>query len=166
MMVKKSVLRMKDKLLYIVSCLLFIIDVITKLIINSSYSKTITIINNFFYINYVKNKGGAFGILEGNVFFIIIVTILIFFFIYKYVKNNELNLIQIWGYGLIMGGAIGNLYDRIIYGYVIDFLDFHFWGLPFPIFNVADCGIVIGCILILIASVKVESSGKVENKSK
>ena len=157
---------MRHKLLYIVSCLLFVIDVITKLIINSSYSKAITIINNFFYINYVKNRGGAFGILEGNVFFIIIVTFLIFFFIYKYVKNNELDLVQIWGYGLIMGGAIGNLYDRIIYGYVVDFLDFRIFGLKCPIFNIADCGIVIGCILILVASIRIESSDKIENNSK
>ena len=159
---------MNKKKLYIISFLLFVIDIISKLFVANylDYNNSETIIKNFFYINYVRNKGGAFSIMEGNVIFIIIVTIIVFFFIYKYLKNKKLDLLEVWGYGLIIGGSIGNLYDRIIYGYVIDFLDFYIFKYDFPVFNIADCGIVVGVFLIIIDSIKNESSDKYENKSR
>ena len=61
--------------------------------------------------------------------------------------------IEIIGYSLLLGGAIGNLIDRIVYGYVIDFLDFYIFKYDFPIFNVADIGIVVGIILLLVSMI-------------
>ena len=156
---------MRNKLLLLVSFSLFVIDFFSKKIIVSNflYDKSVTIIKDFFNINYVRNKGGAFSILDGNVLLIIIVTFIIFFFIYKYLKDKELNLLEVMGYGLIIGGAIGNLFDRIIFGYVIDFLDFYIFGYDFPVFNIADCGIVVGVFLIIVNSIINESSDKYEN---
>ena len=62
-------------------------------------------------------------------------------------KNSRSQLISNTGYALIVGGALGNLYDRIAYGYVIDFLDFNFGNYHYPAFNVADCGICAGVFL-------------------
>lgn len=158
---------MNKKPLYIISFVWFVIDFLSKKIVinNLVYNKSLTIINNFFNLTYVKNRGGAFNFLNGGVIFIIIITIIIFFFIYKYLKDRELMLIEIWGYGLIIGGAIGNLFDRIIYGYVIDFLDFYVLGYDFPVFNIADCGIVIGIFMLLIYSFRSEGSDKNGDKS-
>lgn len=155
---------MKNKLLYIISFFVFVVDLVSKLFIisNFDYNSSVTIINKFFYINFVKNEGGAFSILSGNVIFIIIVTLIVFIFIYNYVRNRDLKLLEKVGYGLIMGGAFGNLFDRVIYGYVIDFFDIYIFGYDFPVFNIADSGIVIGVIILIISEV----SGKNEDKSR
>ena len=154
----------KNKLLYIISFFVFVVDLVSKLFIisNFDYNSNVTIINKFFYINFVKNEGGAFSILSGNVIFIIIVTLIVFIFIYNYVRNRDLKLLEKVGYGLIMGGAFGNLFDRVIYGYVIDFFDIYIFGYDFPVFNIADSGIVIGVIILIISEV----SGKNEDKSR
>lgn len=158
---------MRNKLLYVIAIIVFLVDLFSKFLIVDlfKYNKSVTIIKSFFYINYVKNRGGAFSMLDGNVLFIIIVTIVIFFFIFKYLMGRNLNLLEKWGYGLIIGGAFGNLFDRVVYGYVIDFLDFYIFKYDFPVFNIADCGIVIGVLLIILYSVKFEDGDKVEVKS-
>ena len=160
--------KVQNKGLYIISLGMFIIDIISKLVVVNyiEYDRVVTIISNFFNLNYVRNTGGAFGILEGNVVLIVMVTIIIFFYIFRYLNKSELNLLQMWGFGLIIGGAIGNLFDRIVYGYVIDFLDFYIFNYNFPVFNLADCGIVIGGLLILIDGFLFESSDNCENKGR
>ena len=156
------------KSVYIVSFLTFFIDCVSKLLISNRfiYNKKVTIINNFFYLNYTKNKGAAFSILNGNVILLIIVTLVVLYYIYIHIKDKKLRLIEGLGYGLIIGGAIGNLFDRIIYGYVIDFIDIYIFGYDFPVFNMADCGIVIGILLIIVDSIMNESSDKDDDKSK
>jgi len=124
-----------------------IIDQIIKFFVeNNLYGKSIDIIENIFSLTYVQNKGAAWGIFSGNDWilkiFAPILIILVIIFVYKTCKNN---LEFIFG-GLIVGGAIGNLLDRIIRGYVVDFLDFKFW----PVFNFADICIVLGCLLLII----------------
>lgn len=72
---------------------------------------------------------------------------------YKYTKKQtNPNKLAILSHGLLLGGIIGNLIDRIIYGYVIDYLDFMIFNYNFPIFNLADTFIVIGCIILVINS--------------
>ena len=70
--------------------------------------------------------------------------------------NKFKSKLELFGYSLILGGAIGNLYDRIVYGYVIDFLDFYIFKYDYPVFNVADIAIVIGTLLLVIAIFKGE----------
>lgn len=151
------------KILAIALFILFL-DIITKqLIVNTLFEhQSIAIIKNFFYLTYAKNDGIAFSFLEGKVPFIIIMTVIVIFLILKYIKDNDPTKIEMYCYGLIIGGAIGNLLDRVLYGYVIDFLDFYLFSYHFPIFNLADTSIVIGIFILLIASLK-ERSDKFDN---
>ena len=96
----------------------------------------------------VHNTGIAFGLFkdQGIVFIIIpvIAIVLLIFNILYYRNNRELSRTYIIGFSLILGGAIGNLIDRIQVGYVIDFLDFRIW----PVFNMADSAITVGAFII------------------
>lgn len=142
------------KRIILISTLTLIIDILTKqLVINFMIeNQSITLIKDFFSLTYAKNTGVAFSFLEGNVPLIIIITSIIILLILKYIKDTIQNKYEIIWYGLIIGGAIGNLIDRIFYGYVIDFLDFNLFGYPFPIFNIADTAIVIGIFSLIILS--------------
>ena len=136
--------------------LVVIIDIISKLLVSNNLllSKSVTIIPNFFYLTYAHNYGGAWSIFENNTLAITIISFIVILGISYYVfKNKVTGKIEIIGYSLLLGGAIGNLIDRIIYGYVIDFLDFYILGYDFPIFNIADIGIVTGIILLLISMI-------------
>lgn len=142
------------KKLFVISFFLLLIDVISKrLVINFMlFGESIKIIDNFFSLTYVRNTGIAFSFMDGFVPLIITMTVIILFMIIKYVKSSALNKFEIVGYSFVIGGAIGNLVDRIIYGYVIDFLDFTiFLYDKFPIFNFADIFIVLGVFMIIIS---------------
>jgi len=109
------------------------------------------VLRGIFHITLVHNTGIAFGLFknQGIVFIIIplIAIILLIFNIYYYRNNQEeLSRTYIVAFSLILGGAIGNLIDRIYFGYVIDFLDFRIW----PVFNLADSAITIGAAIILL----------------
>jgi len=131
--------------------LIVFVDRLTKLFFSDLliYGETLPIVRNVFHITMVHNTGIAFGFFKGyGVTFIVIPIVAIFllvFNIYYYRQNNEaLSRTYIIAFSLILGGAIGNLIDRITYGYVIDFIDFRIW----PVFNIADSAITIGAILI------------------
>ena len=128
-----------------------LIDRLTKLFFFNllSFGESIPIIRNVLHMTLVYNTGIAFGFFkEQGIVFIIIPIIAIFlliFNIYYYRQSNEaLSRTYIIAFSLILGGAIGNLIDRITYGFVIDFIDFRVW----PVFNVADSAITIGAIMI------------------
>ena len=114
------------------------------------------VIRNVVHMTLVHNTGIAFGLFknQGIIFIIIPITaiILLAFNIYYYRSNKEnLSRMYIVAFSLILGGAIGNLIDRITFGYVIDFIDFRIW----PVFNVADSAITIGAgIILLVTSMK------------
>ena len=143
-------------MLIFITLIIIIFDVISKIFISNILilNKSITIIPNFFYLTYTHNYGGAWSIFDNSTLFITIVSFLIIIgIIYYLFKNKVTRKIEIVGYSLLLGGAIGNLIDRIIYGYVIDFLDFYILGYDFPIFNIADIGIVVGIIFLLISMI-------------
>jgi signal peptidase II len=120
-------------------------------------SDRLYVIKNFFYLVFVKNIGAAFSILEGKSLLLILIGVIALGFLYWYVKNNRPTNI---GYALLFGGILGNLIDRIIFGYVIDFIGFEIGSYEFPIFNIADIAIVLGAIFIIIGSDKNENSSK------
>lgn len=103
------------------------------------------IIKNFFYLTYVRNYGAAFGMLQNKTYFLILSAVLMIALIIVFYHKIPRNLFIRLSVGLILGGALGNLMDRIRLGYVVDFLDFKIW--PF-VFNIADSSIVIGTILL------------------
>lgn len=156
---------MKNKQILSITIIILIIDRISKLLISNLMitGQSIKLINKVLYLTHVKNKGVAFSFLEGKIALIIIMTIIVICFIIKYIHNKKLSKLEKMSYGLILGGAIGNLIDRIFYGYVIDFIDVYIFKYDYPIFNIADISIVVGIIIILIITLKEESSDEFEN---
>lgn len=141
-----------------ISCIVLVLDRIIKVLVQGLLSSDrLYIIKKFFYLVYVKNIGAAFSILEGKSILLILIGLVALGFIYWYVKTNKPNNIE---YALLFGGILGNLIDRIIFGYVIDFIGFEIGGYEFPIFNIADIAIVIGAVFIIIGSDKNENSSK------
>ena len=144
---------------------IFLLDRFSKILVvkNLTLGESVRVIGNFFNITYVNNHGAAFGIMDGKIIFIILVSILIFgYLIYEIKKGTHSKLITL-SISFVIGGLLGNLFDRLIYGYVIDFLDFDFFGYDFAIFNIGDSFIVIGTILLVIGYILEEKN---ENKNK
>ncbi len=142
--------------------LFFGLDYISKLyIINHlGFSNTIHIINGFFSLVLVHNRGVAFGFLATlpefyRVLFLCgISSIVILIIIYLIIFGKNRNILFIFGLSLLGGGALGNLYERIIKGYVVDFLDFYFKGYHYPAFNLADSFITLGVIILVFSRLK------------
>ena len=140
------------KKISLIGILVFIIDRITKIIITNNFVLNIRneIIKGFFYITNCHNEGAAFSIFSGNVIFLIIITFIVIYLIFTTLKRkSKLDDITIVSYGLLLGGIIGNLFDRLFYGYVIDFIDLIIFKYDFAIFNVADIAICIGAFMLL-----------------
>ncbi len=133
---------------FILAILTILLDQVTKLLVKLYLYPLETIrILPFLNLVYAENTGSAFGMFKGlgSMFFIIIsllATVLITFLLIKE-RDNRIP------YALILGGAIGNMIDRIAYGYVIDFIELHAAGFYWPIFNIADSALTIGIFLLL-----------------
>ena len=141
---------------------LVLIDQVSKTmaIKNLKNNDSITVIKGFFSLTYVENKGAAWGVLSGRISILVIVTIILIplfiFGMIKLYKNKELldisklkavSILHI-DIILLLSGAIGNIIDRIVNGYVVDLFQFTF--IDFPVFNVADCYITIGAAIFII----------------
>ncbi|TCK06290.1 signal peptidase II [Phorcysia thermohydrogeniphila] len=135
----------------------FVLDRVTKfLAVKFLYGKSVTVIPHFFSLRYAENPGAAFSILSsGNeilrklfliVIPILIVVVILYYGLFKETKDK----LNITGLGLILGGAVGNLYDRILHGKVIDFFDFYIGNYHYPTFNVADTCVFLGCLLLVL----------------
>ncbi len=120
--------------IFLVGFIVFLIDQISKFIV----------VKNF---DYTTNTGAAFGILQGQNFLLIIISLIVLCFIvyYSFRIKKQSEIVKV-AFGFLMGGLLGNLADRIFRGFVIDFIDFGFW----PSFNLADTFNTIAVILILI----------------
>lgn len=155
---------MKKKV-YVLSLIFFLIDLISKLIILKIENiLPITVIKNFFYLNKVTNEGAAFSSFTGYQIILILIAILVLIYIHKSVlKDIKTNLGAI-SISLLVGGILGNLFDRIVYNKVIDFLSFNIFGYMFPIFNIADTFICIGVLLLLIDYIRGEKNETRSNK--
>ncbi len=125
-----------------------LLDQISKYLILSSFSEgmSVPIIRDIFHLTFVKNTGAAFGIFqERNLLFIILSIIIIAAILISAIRARKEEKLFLAALGLLLGGAVGNLTDRIFLGYVVDFLDFRIW----PVFNIADSAITISIIVLI-----------------
>ena len=145
-------LRNKIIVLVVLSVAILALDLITKYVICGMFAENegITAIPYLFNIIVVHNEGAAWGILSGNQIGLIILSILLFaFLVWYFVKEKKKSWLLVVSMAFIYGGCIGNLFDRIVFGYVRDFIQFAFWQ-SFPIFNFADVFLTVGVILFAI----------------
>jgi len=115
----------------------------------------IPIINNVLHLYYLENEGAAFGLFEGNVYILVVVTavllaILLIAIIGRFIRHPMV----VWALSLIVAGGVGNLIDRIFRGFVVDYV--YFVPIDFPVFNLADICVVTGTALIIIYILFVE----------
>ena len=119
------------------------------------------IIEGFFKLVYVENTGAAWGILAGNPSFLIITSIIIILlFYFLFIKDKKITTKETFIYGILYGGIIGNLFDRIFRGHVVDFLSFKIFGYNFPVFNFADMCIVLSAIALVIITFRGKKNEK------
>ena len=139
----------------VLSLIIIFLDQLTKsYAINSlKGSPARVIIPNWLKFTYVENYGAAFGILKDRKMFFILITLLVViiisFFLFRY--YHKMNSFSKIGFSLLLAGAVGNLIDRIRFGYVVDFISVRLFNVyDYPVFNIADISIVLGTILIVI----------------
>jgi signal peptidase II len=145
-----------------------ILDRWTKVLIHSRFglNESISVIDGFFNVTYVRNTGVAFGIFSSisspaksvllSGFTAVAVIVVVAYSIRSSARNRILQL----ALGFILGGALGNLYDRIAYGYVTDFLEFYVGAYHWPAFNIADSAISIGVVLLAAEIIRNEAAGR------
>ncbi|MBR4830352.1 MAG: signal peptidase II [Bacilli bacterium] len=141
-------MKKKITILSIISFLIIVIDRVVKIIVNRyiPLNKSISVIKNVFYLTNVHNEGAAFSIMTGLRYILIFLSVaFLMFIIYYMYKKKKYNI----EFALIIGGLLGNLIDRVIFGYVIDYIGVIIFKYYFPIFNIADSLIVIGAIILL-----------------
>ena len=143
----------KDSFYLIISLLIVTFDYIIKLKVknNMNVGESINVVGNFFKITYIQNKGAAFGMLqEQQNLFLIVGLITIVFLVNLFLKTKDkITKISI---SMVIGGALGNIVDRLLYGYVVDMFDFN--GVWSYIFNFADICVVLGVGLLTLGIIR------------
>lgn len=142
-----------------------LVDQLSKFYIQETMTPgmSLPVVADLFHITYILNPGAAFGILENQrTLFILIAALLLISFVYYYPKLRSDRLSLKIGATLLVGGAAGNLIDRIQTGYVVDFIDFRIW----PIFNVADMAIVGGVGVMICAMLFMDKARGEQNECK
>lgn len=151
---------------FLISIIVVILDQITKLAVRyyCEYEHPYRIIGDLVRFTYIENRGMAFGIQVGVgqpffTVFAVIATVIIFVYILK--ARDEKSSLR-FALALILGGAIGNLIDRFLYGAVVDFVDIGFGNTRWPIFNLADSAVTIGMMILIVFVVFDKSSKRVD----
>ena len=142
---------------YFVIVAIIVLDQISKHMVKSQFmlNESIAVIENIFHLTYVRNFGAAFGILKHQKMFFVLLTTTVLIGIIVFIrKQSNIHSLVKWSLSLVVGGAVGNLIDRVVYGYVIDFFDFPIW----PVFNIADMAIVVGAFLLSYYLIFIEPS--------
>ena len=145
------------KSVYFFGFIFLIIDQVIKTVLTNNLilNQNMVIIKDFFSINLAHNTGAAFSILSGSRILLILISVIAFIALSIYIKRcNQLDDIDIFIYSLLVGGILGNLVDRIIHGYVIDYISLKFGSYYFPIFNFADICIVLSIVFIIFRTLK------------
>lgn len=153
------------KYIYTIALIFVLIDQVIKFSVTTTMKihQEITIIPSFFSLYYLKNTGAAFSILGNKTIFLIIISIICLIILKNYIKKIKTATgLTVISLGIMTGGIIGNLFDRVLYHAVIDYLSFNFFGYNFPVFNFADIGITIGAVLLIIYFI-IEEKEKKQN---
>ncbi|WP_409292148.1 signal peptidase II [Peribacillus sp. SCS-37] len=148
---------------FIVALFVIALDQFTKWLIvkNLELGESIEVISQFFYITSHRNRGAAWGVLEGQMWFFYIITLVVvaglIYYIVKHAKNNVLLGVSL---GLMLGGAVGNFIDRVWRREVVDFIHVYIVDYSFPVFNIADSALCIGVVMLIIYMLIEEKAAK------
>ena len=137
----------------VIAALVVVFDLLSKAMVVSHMHlyQSIMLIPHFFLLTYIQNRGAAWGIMQGRLGLFSLIGIAAgIAMVYYFFKSQKEQVLLRLGLALAFGGMLGNLYDRLILGYVRDFLNFYIFGYDFPVFNVADMGVTIGMALIIL----------------
>lgn len=159
----------REKVLVITMVVVVLFDKITKYIIKNSFSlgESRRIIGNFFRFTYIENTGIAFGLFSDwehplkMIMLLLLSIVALYFIITIYIKSERKWFTQI-SFGLILGGAFGNIFDRVAFGRVVDFLDFGIKSYRWPFFNIADSAITIGVIILIVTTTFLKQHQEIE----
>lgn len=152
--------------------LIILADRLTKYYISVNFvlGESREFINGFINLTYIHNRGGAWGMLYGHTYILIPLTVVIMAVcVFLYIKYGNKSRLLLWAITFVLSGGIGNMIDRVFHGgNVVDFLHFEFFP-SFPIFNIADCAIVVGAGLLILYfildAIKEEKQKRAENLS-
>ena len=144
-------------LIIAIVALTIVLDQVTKYLVASQMTigQSIPIIDNFLYITSHRNAGAAWGIFQGKMMFFYLITLAVIAVVIVWmtrldIKKDKWLMIAL---ALILGGAVGNFIDRVLYQHVVDFIDTYILGYDFPIFNIADSALCIGVVLMAIDAI-------------
>lgn len=145
-----------------IGALIFALDRISKILVLKFLAPAGSFaIAPFFRLTYVENTGAAFGSFKNGNIYLALISAAVLFMMFKWKPElDRLGAAARWGFVFIAAGALGNMYDRVALGFVVDYFDFIVW----PVFNVADSFICIGAGLIILAAVKDGRKKKSEAK--
>ena len=152
-------------LYFVISILVVMADFLAKrsAVTNLAPIDTVALWEGVFHLTYVENRGAAFGIMQNQRWFFVVLTVIVLavvlFICLRYKNKHPLLCAALC---LLSGGAVGNLIDRIVYGYVVDFFDFRL--INFPVFNIADIFVCVGAGLLALYFVFFDNSDKKENE--
>ncbi|WLR52269.1 signal peptidase II [Bacillus tianshenii] len=140
---------------YLAALLIICIDQITKWLVvtKMTLGQNIPVIEGFFYLTSHRNRGAAWGMLQGQMWFFYIITVVVVIAVIFYLeKVRKKERLLSWALALILGGAIGNFIDRVLRQEVVDFINVYIFNYNYPIFNIADSSLVVGVIFVMIYS--------------
>ncbi|TDR18427.1 signal peptidase II [Marinicella litoralis] len=143
-----------------ISALVLVLDQWTKSLASAALELYVpNKITEFFNLTLMHNKGVAFSILADQsgwqrYFISVVASLIVVWLLFWLIKNKKVQKLQNVGLALVIGGALGNIWDRVVLGYVVDFVELHYQGYYWPAFNVADAAISVGAVLLIIDAFK------------
>ena len=140
---------MKKKLFWLVAAAVLIADRVTKELAPGIPAEGITLIPGVVGLRYAKNTGAAFSLLSGMPFLLGLLSLAVIAAGYIWLRKKPIRQLPLTGLALMAGGAAGNMIDRLVRGFVPDMIETLF--MNFPVFNVADSCLTVGCVLVMIS---------------
>ena len=137
---------------WVISGLTLAADQLTKFLTVRSFApgESLPLLPSFLHLTYVQNTGAALGLFKGQQALFVVASLLIIgWLVWEFLTKRSMAATTVWGCALVLGGAIGNLIDRVRVGYVVDFIDLRVW----PVFNIGDSAITIGVALLVWQSI-------------